>query len=186
MIRLRRQRSRRGQIGCMLAIATLLGTLSYFLIRYAEGWLMYFVGGGFGLVAAVLVLAAIQQTFALATPETVVETDAETFIPGSAVTLAVRQPGAASFESLRVNLVGEEQTRRRKSWNRRVFETINLFDSGPFEGTLDRTIRFDVPPHLEPTSSDLRRRVRWSVEVWGKIRGGADFQHVYDVMVQKP
>ncbi len=105
---------------------------------------------------------------------------------GQTVTLHVRQPGDASYESLRIQLVGEEQTRQRKSWNRRVFDTISIFDSGPFEGVLDRVVQFEVPSHLEPTTSDLRRRVRWTLEVWGKVRGRADFQHVYAAHVQKP
>ncbi|HUR83445.1 MAG TPA: hypothetical protein VM733_21995, partial [Thermoanaerobaculia bacterium] len=77
MTRLKRRTSRLGQIGGGLAISLLLGALSYFLIRYAENWVMYLVGGGFGLVAiAVFFLGVVQQTFALRTPETVIEMDA--------------------------------------------------------------------------------------------------------------
>jgi hypothetical protein len=185
LTRLQRQRSRGGQIGCMLAIVVLLGTLSYFLVRYAEDWLMYVVGGGFGIVAVLLLLAGVQQTFALRTPETLVE--AGDFVLGRTTTIRVQQAGDASYESLRVNLVGEEQIRgRKRTWNRRMIENINVFDSGPFDGTLDRTVTFTVPSHVEPTHSELRRRVRWTLEVWGKVRGRADFQHVYDVSVQKP
>ncbi|HVE73044.1 MAG TPA: hypothetical protein VNI54_16880 [Thermoanaerobaculia bacterium] len=186
MTRLHRQRSRGGQLGWTFAIVALLGTLSYFLLRYAEDWLMSVVGTGFGGIAALLLLAGFHQTMALRTPETVVEIDREAITPGQPVTLRVMQPGNASFESLRVNLVGEEQIRQRKTWNRSVFETLHFFDSGRFDGALDRTIVVDVPRHLEPTSSELRRRVRWTLEVWGRVRGRANFQHVYDVFVQKP
>jgi hypothetical protein len=187
MQRLSRNRSRGGQIGCIFAIVVLLGTLSFFLLRSGEGWLMYVVGGGFGLVAVLLFLAGVQQIFALRTPETIVEMDADALTLGSRATFRVQQPGDAAFESLRVNLVCEEQLRRhRKNWSSQMIENLNLLDSGPFQGTLDRTFTFDVPHHLEPTGSDLRRRIRWQLEVWGKIRGRADFQHVYKVHVQKP
>ncbi|HYC89645.1 MAG TPA: phage holin family protein [Thermoanaerobaculia bacterium] len=187
MRRLSRNRSRLGQIGCIFAIVALLGTLSFFLLRSGEGWLMYVVGGGFGLVAALLFLAGIQQIFALRTAETIVEMDGDALTLGGRTTFRVQQHGDSSFESLRVNLVCEEQLRRRKkNWSSEMIENINLFDSGPFDGTLDRTFTFDVPHHLEPTGSELRRRIRWQLEVWGKIRGRADFQHVYQVHVQKP
>jgi hypothetical protein len=187
MRRLSRNRSRGGQIGCIFAIVALLGTLSFFLLRSGDGWLMYVVGGGFGLVAVLLFLAGVQQIFALGTPETIVEMSGESLTLGRTATFRVQQPGNAAFESLRVNLVCEEQIRQhRKTWSAQMIENINLFDSGPFDGTLDRTFTFDVPHHLEPTGSELRRRFRWQLEVWGKVRGRADFQHVYDVSVQKP
>jgi hypothetical protein len=187
MNRLSRNRSRGGQIGCMFGIVALLGTLSFFLLRSGEGWLMYVVGGGFGVVAVLLFVAGVQQLFALRTPETILEMQGDALTLGRTATFRIQQPGNASFESLRVNLVCEEQLRRgRKNWSAQMIENINLFDSGPFEGTLDRTFTFDVPGHLEPTGSDLRRRIRWQLEVWGKVRGGADFQHVYETHLQKP
>jgi hypothetical protein len=185
MQRLSRKTSRLGQIGCMLAIAVLLGTLSFFMLLEGDGWLMYVVGGGFGLVAALLLLAAVQQTLALRTPETTLEMDGEALVPGRPMTFRVQQSGDAAFESLRVNLVCEEQLRRgRKNWSAQMVENLNLLDSGPFEGAFERTFTFDVPSHLEPTGSELRRRVRWQLEVWGKIRGRADVQHVYEVHVR--
>ena len=187
MTRLRRKTSRAGQIGCSLFVVVLLGTLSYFLIRYAENWLMYVVGGGFGFVAAaVFLIGFVHQILALFTPETILEMNGDALLLGRTTTLRVQQPGNARFESLRINLVGEEQIRLRKTWNRSIFETLKVFDSGPFEGALDRTIQLDVPAHFEPTNSELHRRVRWTLEVWGKVRSRADFQHVYDVTVQKP
>lgn len=187
MTRLRRQRSRAGQLGCSLAIVVILGTLSYILIRFAENWLMYVVGGGFGFVAAAVFLSGfVHQLFALRTPESILEMDGEALTPGRAATLRVRQLGNARFESLRVNLAGEEQLRSRRTWNRSIFEKMTVFDSGPFAGPLDQTIHFEVPPHYEPTGSELRRRVRWTLEIWGKVQGRPDVQHVYDVFLQKP
>ena len=195
--RLKRKTSRAGQIGCILAIVALLGTLSFFILRYPiqhpeekDLWIMYVVGGGFGLVAVVLFfLGAVQQTLALFTPETIVELDAEALILGETVTFFVQQPGSGSYESLRANLVGEEQERQRKTWTSRQFASINLFDSGPFEGgraPFEGGVMFDVPRDLELTQSDAHRRIVWHLEVWGKLRGRADFQHIYAINVLPP
>ena len=124
MTRLHRQRSRRHQVGCTFVLVALFGTLSYVLLRYAEDGLMSVVGTGFGGIAALLLLAGFHQASALRTPETIVEIDRDAITAGTAITLHVRQPGNASFESLRVNLVGEEQRRARNSWNRSVFGDV--------------------------------------------------------------
>jgi hypothetical protein len=195
--RLPRNTPRLRQIGCILAAVAILGTLSYFLLRYAwthpgeDLWLMYVVGSGFGIVAVVLFcLGAVQQTLALRTPETVLEIDSAALFLGETARFFIRQPGTGSYESLRMNLVGEEQLRQRKTWNRRLFETINLLDSGAFEGDaltpFERVIEFDVPASLEPSNLTLHRRVRWQIEVWGRLRGRADFQHVYPISVLPP
>ena len=86
-------------------------------------------------------------------------------------------------------LVGEEQQRHRKTWTSRQFASINLFDSGPFEGgsaPFEGGVMFDVPRNLEPTRTKLRRRIVCHLEVWGKLSGSADLQHVYAIDVLKP
>ena len=195
--RLKRRTGRVAQIGCILAIVALLGTLSFFILRYVRQhpeeqdlWVMTVVGGGFGLVAVILFfLGAVQQTLALRTPETIVEMDAEALYLGRTVTFFVQQPGSGSYESLRANIIGEEQQRHRKTWTSRQFASINIFDSGPFEGgsaPFEGGVMFDVPRDLEPTRTEPHRRIVWHLEVWGKVRGRADFQHVYAVDVLPP
>ena len=192
--RLKRETSRGRQIGCILAVVAILGTLSFFILRSVmqhpeeeNRWILFVVGGGFGLVATLLFFfGAVQQTLALRTPETIVEMDADALVPGRTVTFFVQQPGSGSYESLRANLVGEERLRQRKTWSSRQFASINLFDSGPFEGgsaPFEGGVMYEVPRDLEPTKSDLRRRIVWHLEVWGKLRGRADFQHVYAISV---
>jgi hypothetical protein len=187
LIRLKRTQTRGAQIAISLVAAIVLGALSFVFLRFAEETLIRVIGGAFGLIALLLFAGSIHRVLAMRTPETLLELDEEALTRGRTHTAIIRQPGDASFESLRVNLVGEEQTRgRKRHWNRRMIENINLLDSGPFDGAFERTFTFQVPSRVEATCSELRRRIRWQFEVWGKVRGRADFQHAYDIQVQKP
>lgn len=191
---LSRQSSRGAQIGCTLAIALLLGGIGgailYAAISHDEPFsLMHIVGGGFAFFALPLLYSAVHQLFALRTPETVVEIDADVLQRGSTVRLYFRQPGPASFESLRANLVGEESwwTGSGKSRRQEVRQlgTFSLFDSGAFDVDalvpFERTVSVQVP-NLPPPSNPAHS-VMWQLEVWGKVRRRADIQHVFPMKV---
>ena len=193
---LSRQSSRGAQIGCTFAIALLLGGLGgailYAAISHDEPFsLMHIVGGGFAFFALPLFYSAVHQLFALRTPETVVEIDSDVLQRGTTVRLYFRQPGPASFESLRANLVGEESwwTGSGKQRRREVRQlgTFNLFDSGAFEVDalvpFERTVSVSVPDL--PRASDAAHDVQWQLQVWGKVRGRADFQHVFPIRVEE-
>lgn len=191
---LSRRSSRGAQIGCSLMLSLVLGSLSGFFLYMTwthpgEGgnWIVYVVCGGFGLVALLLLYGAIHQTFALATPETLAEIDSRAIVPGEMLTIFIRQTGTGEYESIRVNLVGEEQTRRNQTWTPRHLGTLNMFDSGAFSldgrSPFEVTFEFLAPPDLEPSMDDGSRRVTWQIELWGKVRGRADFQHVYPIEV---
>jgi hypothetical protein len=191
---LSRNGSRGAQIGCTLLLAALLGTLGggilFFALRAGDRGIALLVGGAFALVALVLLYSAVHQTFALKTPQTIVEIDRRELRRESPVQLYFRQPGPASFESLRANLVGEERWSTGSGKHRRhhveQLGVFNLYDSGPFEvdgnTPFEDTVTAQVPdlPHAA-----AGREERWQLEVWGKVRGRADFQHVFPIVVDR-
>ncbi|HVT04393.1 MAG TPA: hypothetical protein VHL58_13575 [Thermoanaerobaculia bacterium] len=183
------------RIGCTLAIGILLAAVAIPILilttREADGRLVgYAAGGGFGAVALLLLYSAIYQTLALATPKTIVETDSVVLTRGAEARFYFLQPGPAVFESLRANLVGEESWWTghgdRRSRNVRQLGTFNFLDTGPFEvqaaEPYEHMITFSVPDDLPHASGD-DHQVTWCIEVWGKVRGRADCQHVFPTQV---
>jgi hypothetical protein len=183
---LRRASSRARQIAVTAGVSLLLGGAGAAIVviarRTGSGtFLIYLIGGAFAMVALPLAYSAIYQLFAARTAQTIVETDAPELVRGKRMRLCFRQPGPASFESLRANLVGEESwwTGTGKRRNRHVLQlgTFNLFDSGPFHAPWERTVTVEIPDLPRP--SDARHAVTWNLEVWGKVKGRADVQHVF-------
>ncbi len=192
---LEREASRGAQIGCTLVVAVLVGGIGAAILVFASrsgdrSFVVLSVGGIFSLVGLLALYSGIHQLFALRTPQTIVETDSGVFKRGGRVRLYFRQPGPGSFESLRANLVGEESwwsgpsKRRRK--NVVQLGVFNLFDSGPFEvdatTPFERTVEVEVPD--VPHASSPAHHESWQLEVWGKVRGRADFQHVFPVRLE--
>lgn len=180
---LRRKTTRGAQIAATLGIALLLGAMAAFVFTRPAPLVARIVGGAFGIVALLLLYAGIHQLFALRTPETLVECDADELRRGKEIRLRFRQPGSGSFESLRANLVGDEHWTEPVRGGRRArryqhIATVNLYDSGAFTAPLDKTVSVRIPQDL-PRASVKGRGERWRLEVWGKVHGRADVQHVF-------
>ena len=190
---LSRQSSRGAQVGCTLILAAILGgaggTILYLARRHDEPSLVVnVVGGGFALFGLLLLYSAVHQMFAMRTPQTLVEMDTDVLRRGARVQIHFHQAGPASFESLRANLVGEESWWTGSGKHRRHHHvhlgTFNLVDCGPFEVVdlpFERTVTVEIPQL--PYPSNREHGVTWQLEVWGKVRGRADFQHVFPVEV---
>jgi hypothetical protein len=178
---LQRSSSRGAQIVRTFALALILGAIGAGALFFVREVLAYIIGGVFSLVALLLLYSAIHQLFAMRTPQTIVETDAKTLKRGKRVQFRFQQPGDGSFESLRANLVGEEIwfTWYRGKKRRHVLQlgTFNLYDSGSFEAPFDQTVTVTIPDL--PRASDPKHKTEWRLEVWGKVRGRADVQHVF-------
>lgn len=187
---LERNTSRGCQIGCSFFLALLLAALGggamYKAWQHPEtsgNWVIWAVGGGFSLVALILLYAGIHQVFALKSPLTQVSMEHKQLRRGQRTAFHFRQPGPMELESLRANLVGTRTERRGKNTKYIHLGTFNFFDSGPV--TIDESVpmqrnaHLDVPEDIAPTGD----RVSWQIEVWGKVRGRADFQHVFPVDV---
>lgn len=185
MRRLQPQFSRASRIARTALVAFVLCAIGGVMLVMGGAWMPYVIGGGFALFGLLCAYSAIHQLFAIRTPEMTVECDAETLVRGREVRFTFRQPGPASFESLRANLVGEERwfTHRRGKRIRHVLQlgTFNLYDSGPFEAPFEDTVIVEVPDL--PHASDPQHGVDWRLEVWGKVRGRADVQQVFPLHV---
>ena len=200
---LERESSRGAQSGCALVLGLFFGAIGTLVIRIpttypdaGNAWLIWAVGGLLALLAAVLLYSGIHQWLAMKTPETTVAMGEPELTRGKPVRFAFRQPGPVSLKSLRANLVGEEtwtETRNTGSSSRtaqesRYLGTFNFFDSGPREvdahQPFEAVVTFLVPADI-PASGRTPdgHNVVWRIEVWGKVRRRADFQHSYRVTV---
>ena len=192
-MRLRRASSRKAQIGLTLGLAIFFATFATTVAVYSRDHpvnvIVYIVGAGFGLVSLLLFYSGLHQLFAMRTPETIVEAESDEWKRGREVHLSLRQSGNAEFESLRVNLVGDEvwwkavRGHRRRAKQVNHLATVNLFDSGAFKAPFAQSISVRVPDDL-PRPADRTHREDWRLEVWGKVRGRADFQHVFPLHLQ--
>ena len=191
---LSRHGTRGAQIGCTLFLAIILGGIGggilYFGARAEkDAGVAWVFGGVFALVGLMLLYSAVHQMFALKTPETTVEIDTDRLHPGAEIVLYFRQPGPASFESLRANLVGEERWSTGSGKHRRhhveQLGVFHLYDSGPFEVDANRPFEDTVTVKVPGVPRAVEgRSEHWQIEVWGKVKGRADFQHVFPIAVE--
>jgi hypothetical protein len=203
-IRLERETSVGGQAGCATLIGivlTIIGTVIVTLMRSDEPragdneWVVYAVGGGFALVGLLMVLLGIKMFLMTRIPETIVEVDKMPVRFGESFQLTVRQPGPIRLQSLRANLVCEQITTRRvlrggeskTDTDRRTIHQANVLDvRDATVGHGEDVIRYaTVKVPADVTLADIagEKEIVWRIEVWGRVRGWADFGHPYVVQV---
>jgi hypothetical protein len=158
-------------------------------------WLFYIVGSAFLLVGLVMVILAIKMFLALRLPETIVEVDRMPVRAGKPFRVTVRQPGPIRLESLRLNLVGEQLTRRevwrngrrRTDTDRRLIHQDNVLDLKDITilpgDEVARQGEATVPAAVTLADIDGQKRVVWRLEVWGRVRGWVDFGHPFMIEV---
>ena len=203
-IRLEREMPVAGQAGCATAIGvflTVVGSVITYGMRSnaSDGgrneWVIYAVGGGFALVGLVMVILGIKMFFMTRLPETIVEVDRMPVRKGETFQMTVRQPGPMRLESLRVNLVAEQIT-KRKVWrkgqrhtdtDRRLIHQDNILDvrditiaSGE---VVTRQAGVTVPADVSLADIEGAKKVVWRLEVWGRVRGWVDFGHPFVIDV---
>jgi hypothetical protein len=203
-IRLERETPAARQAGCALVIGVFLAVLGGIVtmaMRSGEPsagsneWVVYAVGGGFLLVGLVLVIAGIKMALATRVPETIVEVDRKRIHAGDPFRVTVRQTGPIRLRSLRLNLVGEQLTRRdvwsggkrRTDTDRRLIHQHNVVDVReltilPGE-ELVRQGQATVPAEVTLADIEGDKRVVWRLEVWGRVRGWVDFAHSFVIEV---
>jgi hypothetical protein len=190
MHQLQREMSRGGQIGCTLLTAMVIGGIGATILLHAYNrppenglWVYYVVGAGFCLFAIFLVYAFFHQILALRSPITRVSIDTPQLTRGHRVRVHFEQRGPLELESLRANLIGSQWVRRGNNRETRDLGTTTFLDSGaaviddvlPLRREAVLLVPEDAPPSDDSTT--------WKIEVWGKVRRGADFHHKFDVKV---
>ena len=209
-IRLEREAPAARQAGCATIIGLVLmvlggGAIMLAIRTEAPGdesseWLFYVVGSGFLLVGLVMMILAIKMFVALRLPETIVEVDRLPVRAGKPFQVSVRQPGPIRLESLRLNLVGEQLTRRevwrngrrRTDTDRRLIHQDNVLDLRDITilpgDEVARQGEATVPAAVSLADIEGQKRVVWRLEVWGRVRGWVDFGHpfVIEVSGQRP
>ena len=203
-VRLERETPTVRQAGCASLIGVVLtvlgggfvlGLQSAALRPASHEWLFYVVGGSFLVVGLVMVSLAIKMFLAARLPETIVEVDRTPIRAGTPFQVTVRQPGPIRLESLRLNLVGEQLTRRqvwrngrqRTETDRLLIHQDNVLDVRdltilPGE-EVTRQGGATVPKEVRLADVEGEKRVVWRLEVWGRVQGWVDFGHPFVIEV---
>ena len=203
-IRLEREAPAAGQAGCATTIGlflTVLGGVIALGMRSdasrpgSNEWLVYVVGGGFALVGIVVLILGVKMFLASRLPETIVEVDRMPVRAGDPFQVTVRQPGPIRLKSLRLNLVGEQLTKRevwrdgkrRIDTDRRLIHQDNVLDLKDISilagEEVTRQGGATVPADVSLADIEGTKQVVWRLEVWGRVRGWVDFGHPFVIDV---
>ena len=204
-IRLERQASVGGQAGVATGIGIVLvviGVATIIALRADESqptegeWVFYVVGVGFAVVGLLVAVLGLKTFLMLRIPQTILEVDRMPVIAGESFELTVRQPGPVRLASLRVNLVCEQTTKRpgkgaaRSDLDQRTIHQTNVLDLrdaavGSGEQVV-RQVTVTVPAHVQLADIEGPKEIAWRLEVWGRVRGWANFGHPFDIEVLNP
>ena len=204
MRRLVRETPWKSAVGCSFLIALVLLAVASFVggmqwthpSRFDDNdWVVYVFAGAFGFVGLLMLYAAIHQTLAMRTKETIVELEARPLHRGASREARVAQYGPVRLKSLRMNLVcfeiltkvilrkdgphTERFTKQIADLNVLDRRDILLADGERW----DAEVSIAVPADVEPTGTKGNREIQWKLEVWGVVRGNADFMHPFVVDV---
>lgn len=204
-IRLDRQASVGGQAGVATGVGiflVLIGVVTIIAKRADESpptegeWVFYVVGVGFAVVGLLVAVLGIKTFLMLRIPQTILEVDRMPVGAGESFELTVRQPGPVRLASLRVNLVCEQTTRRpgkgaaRSDRDQRIIHQANVLDlRDAAVGSGEQVVRHvtvNVPAHVQLAEIEGRKELAWRLEVWGRVRGWANFGHPFDIEVLNP
>ena len=141
------------------------------------------------LLAGLLLYAAIHALLACGTPRTTIVLREEPLRRGVSTSVRIRQAGPVSFQSFRANLICERIERTRGAKSRLVTYPyqINFFDAGPLTVSRLHVEEVDaeltVPSEGDPSCETPHLKIRWRIEIWGKVDGAADFMRPFAIEV---
>ena len=140
------------------------------------------------LLGVLLLFNGIHSLLASRTPPTTLTLGSCPVRRGESVSVTIRQEGPVALESLRASLICERIVRETKKARIITYpHQLNFFDSGSCEvGSLvphDFPTSVTVPADGEPSIQYANLIVEWRIEVWGKVRGSADFMRPFIVEV---
>lgn len=197
-IRLERRAPWKAQIGCSFVLALVVAAPGLFIgymtwtrdhsdnrnavLAFSAVW----IG-----VAFLVLLSGIHQMFAVRSPETIVEIEPAELTPGATLRIRITQPGPLNLRSIHANLAGEELQYYTPRGGKRSSKTRYL---GPYRmveiernriddgGTLQRDVMF-VVPDIAASVDTVDLKIRWTIEVWGRVAWWLDFMHPFPVVV---
>lgn len=203
-IRLQRETSVAGQSGRATVIGSVLALIGIVIVIVKKNdqapagqneWVLDAVGYGFAFVGLLIAILGIKMFLMTRIPETIVEVDTMPVHAGQSFQVSVRQPGPIRLKSLRVNVVCEQITSRRTGRasgrkidrDRRIIHQSNVLNLGEsVAGSGEQIVgsaTVTVPADVQYVDVDGDRRIVWRLEVWGRVRGWADFGHPYVIEV---
>lgn len=203
-IRLQRETSVAGQSGRAVIVGSVLSLVGIVIVILKENdhapagpneWVLYAVGYGFAFVGLLIAILGIKMFLMTRIPETIVEVDTMPVHAGQSLQVSVRQPGPIRLKSLRVNLVCEQITSRRTERasgpktdrDRRIIHQSNVLNLGEsVAGSGEQIVgsaTVTVPADVQYVDIEGDRRIVWRLEVWGRVRGWADFEHPFVIQV---
>jgi hypothetical protein len=173
-----------GSFFCALVLAV-LAALFLFSGSKLFAWVAVFPA----LLAGLLLYAAIHALLASGTPRTTIVLGQEPLRRGVSTSVRIRQVGPVSFQSFRANLICERIARAPGAKSRSITYPCqtNFFDAGPLAVPRLHVEEIDaeltVPSEGEPSCETPRVKIRWRIEVWGKVHGAADFMRPFPIEV---
>jgi hypothetical protein len=190
------------QASCALGIGIVLlligGTICFFALKNDDHGLPLLIGGGFSLVALLLVYSGIHQFFAQqGVKETIFELEDLPVVRGEPRHGIVIQEGPIRLQSLRANVICMEETRKEvirdgkkriDRFQKMIWDT-NILDEG--ELTLadmeraQREVVIEIPRTCKPSGEQGQNKsIEWRVEIWGRVKGRPDFMHPFVIEVR--
>jgi hypothetical protein len=144
------------------------------------------VFGGLGLL---FLWIAAASALASHVPETILEVNRSTLAPGEEAEIILLQPGPLRLRSLRVRLVGREETPAKTgSPDVTALHDELVTEIGPAtvgrEAPLEHAARFRVPGDARASAAGPPT-VRWRLEVWGTPLVWPRFMLTFPIMVAK-
>jgi len=205
LTRLTRQQPWSAQIGCTLVLALVVAAPGLFVgymtyvHEHGDNRSAYFIFASVWIVVAVGLLAGgIHQLIAVRSPETIVEIDPSTLVPGSSIRVRVTQPGPLNLRSLHANLAGEEieyyyakggllpaegTKRTTKVRYHGPFRIVEIDRCVIADGMrVQREVMFTVPA-IPASAETTDLKIRWKIEVWGRVSLWPNFMHPFPVQV---
>ncbi len=159
-------------------------------------WVMAVVGGMFGGVGLLLLIAGLKGWRSRKIPWTELSiSPGATLRPGQTARLRLRQPGPVALTKLTVTLVGERVYRRRVSVKsqstvedqEQLCENLvlEIRDTRVREGkALERERDFTIPADARPSGpTHPDGHIRWRLDVLGQAGFMRGFRHPFDLTV---
>lgn len=206
--RLERDSLHQIQAGCALVLGVFLVAIGGLCLSGAtqgkgSWWVLLIVGGGFSLFGILTLWGWFSQLFAAGTPRTLVEISEPSLVKGRLVQIALIQPGPVKLRRLSLRLVCKSRTapapgprvtttsrgtrRRRDTTVEKLVREIEVGSAQHVSvhagDVWNEVYHLTVPEDAAISSVTSDPRIKWRLEVRGKLQGLGAIAHAYEVRV---